>query len=69
MKDCKRIRTGKADDVEKALYTCFVDARARDVLITTLVLEKAKQFATALDKPDFKVSKLSKLHNHWLPAL
>ena len=50
MKDCKRKRTGKADDVEKALYTWFVDARARDVLITTLVLEeKAKQFATALD--------------------
>ena len=55
MKDCKRKRTGKADDVEKALYTWFVDARAWDVLITTLVLEKAKQFATALDKPDFKL--------------
>ena len=37
--------------MEKALYTWSVDARARDVPITTtLVLEeKAKQFATALD--------------------
>ena len=36
MKDHKRKRTGKADDVEKALYTWFVDARARDVPITIL---------------------------------
>ena len=39
-KDRKRKRTGKADDVEKALYTWFVDARARDVPITTLVLKR-----------------------------
>ena len=31
MKDRKRKRTGKAEDVEKALYTWFADARARDV--------------------------------------
>ena len=50
MKDRKRKHTGKADNVEKALYTWFVDAQAGDVPITTLVLEeKAKQFATALD--------------------
>ena len=42
MKDRKRKRTGKA---------WFVDARARNVPITTLVLEeKAKQFATATAK-------------------
>ena len=58
MKDHKRKHTGKADNVKKALYTWFVDAQAWDVPITTLVLEKkAKQFAIALDKPDFKVSK------------
>ena len=60
MKDHKRKHTGKADDVEKALYTWFADARARDAPVTTLILEKARQFATALDKPDFKVS------NGWL---
>ena len=61
MKDRKRKRTGKADDVEKALYTWFADARARDAPVTTVILEeKARQFATALDKPDFKVS------NGWL---
>ena len=49
MRDHKRKRTGKADSVEKALYTWFADARARDAPITTLILEeKAKQFATAL---------------------
>ena len=30
MKDRKRKCKGKAEDVEKALYTWFVDARARD---------------------------------------
>ena len=60
-KDRKRKRTGKADDVEKALYTWFANARARDAPVTTVILEeKARQFATALDKPDFKVS------NGWL---
>ena len=38
---------GKADKVEKALYTWFTDAQARDVPVTTIVLEeKARQFAT-----------------------
>ena len=33
------------------------DARARDAPITTLILEeKAKQFATRMNKPDFNVS-------------
>ena len=61
MKDRKRKRTGKAEDVEKALYTWFADARARDMPVTCLVLEeKARQCATALDKPDFKLT------NGWL---
>lgn len=61
MRDRKRKRTGKADDVEKALYTWFADARAQDTPITTVILEeKARQFTTALDKPDFKVT------NGWL---
>lgn len=59
--DRKRKRIGKAEDVEKALYTWFTDARARDVPTTILILEeKAQQFATALGKPDFKVT------NGWL---
>ena len=57
VKDRKRKRVGKADDVEKALYTWFTDARARAVPITTAILEeKARQFATALDKPSFHVT-------------
>ena len=56
--DRKRKRTGKADDVEKALYTAwFTDARAREAPITTLILEeKAMQFASAMSKPNFKVT-------------
>ena len=55
--DRKRRRTGKADDVEKALYTTwFTDARAREAPITTLILEKAMQFASAMSKPNFKVT-------------
>ena len=60
MKDCKTKCTRKADDVEKALYMWFADTGAQDVPVTTLILEKARQFATALDKPNFKVS------NAWL---
>ena len=57
VKDRKRKRGGKADDVEKALYTWFTDARSRDAPITTAILEeKARQFATALDKPNFHVT-------------
>ena len=59
--DRKRKQTGKAEDVEKALYTWFGDARAWDAPITTLILEeKARQFATTLDKLEFKVT------NGWL---
>ena len=40
-----------ADDVEKVFFTWFTDVRVRDAPVTTLILEeKAKQFATALDK-------------------
>ena len=61
VKDHKRKRVGKAEDIEKALYTWFGDARARDAPITSLILEeKAKQFAASLDRPDFKVT------NGWL---
>ena len=59
--DRKKKRTRKAEDVEKVHYTWFGDARARGAQITTLILEeKARQFATTLDKPDFKVT------NGWL---
>ena len=47
--DRKRKRTGKAENVEQALYTWFADARARGAPVTSLILEeKATQFATAL---------------------
>ena len=57
MKDRKRKRGGKADDVEKALYTWFTDARARNAPMTTAILEeKARQFAAGLEKPNFQVT-------------
>ena len=57
MKDRKRKRGGKDDDVEKALYTWFTDARACNALITTAILEdKARQFTAGLDKPNFQVT-------------
>lgn len=46
-KDHKRKRTGKADNVEQADFTWFTDVWARDVPVTTSILEKSKQFATA----------------------
>ena len=53
----KRKRSGKDDDVDAALFTWFIDARARDAPITSAVLEeKAAHFASVLDKPDFKVT-------------
>ena len=59
--DRKRKRSGKDEDVEKALYTWFVDARSRDAPITSAVVEeKATHFATLLNKQDFKVT------NGWL---
>ena len=58
---CKRKRSGKDNDVDAALYTWFVDARARDAPVTSAVLEeKATHFATVLHKSDFKVT------NGWL---
>ena len=58
---CKRKRSGKDDDVNAALFTRFIDARARDAPITSAVLEeKATHFTSVLDKPDFKVT------NEWL---
>ena len=47
---------GKADDVEKALYTWFTNARARDTPATTAILEKATQFAAGVEKPNFQVT-------------
>ena len=56
----KRKRSSKDDDVDAALYTWFVDARAWDTPITSAVLEeKANYFATVLNK-DFKAT------NGWL---
>ena len=55
VKDRKRKRGGKDNDVEKALYTWFTDARAGNTPITTAILEeKAREFAAGLDKPNFK---------------
>ena len=57
VKDRKRKRGGKDDDVEKALYTWFTDARIRNTLIMTAILEeKTRQFAAGLDKPNFQVT-------------
>ena len=56
----KRKRASKDDDVDAALYTWFVNARARDVPITSAILEeKANLFASVLEK-DFKAK------NGWL---
>ena len=55
--DRKRGRVGKAEDVESALLTWFTAARARDVNITTSILEeKANQLAEQLGNPDFKAT-------------
>ena len=57
----KRKRSGKANDVEGALYKWFVDARARDTPVTSAVLEeKATHLAGLLGKPEFKAT------NGWL---
>ena len=57
VKDRKRKRGGKDDDVEKALYTWFTDACVRNTPITTAILEeKARQFTAGLDKPNFQVT-------------
>ena len=57
VKDRKQKLGGKDDDVEKALYTWFTDARAHDALITTANLEeKAGQFAAGLEKSNFQVT-------------
>ena len=53
-------RSSKDDDIDAALYTWFVDARAWDAPITSAVLEeKANHFASALNN-DFKAT------NGWL---
>ena len=36
----KRKRSGKDDDVDAALFTWFIDARARDAPVTSPVLDK-----------------------------
>ena len=57
VKDRKRKRGGKDDDVEKALYTWCTDARVCNAPITTAILEeKARQFAAGLDKPNLQVT-------------
>ena len=57
----KRRRSGKSEDVEEALYTWFVDVRAKDAPVTSAVLEeKANHLAGLLGKPDFKAT------NGWL---
>ena len=55
MSSKKRKRSGKDDEVDAALYTWFVDARARDAPITSAVLEeKANHFGVLLNKPEFR---------------
>ena len=56
----KRRQSGKAEDIEEALYTWFVDVRARDAPATSAILEKAKHLAGHLGKPEFKAT------NGWL---
>ena len=53
----KRKRASKDDDVDAALYTWFVDAKARDA--PAILEEKANHFASVLEK-DFKAT------NGWL---
>ena len=46
-----------ANNVEKALYTWFTNARARDAPITTAILEeKARHFTGGLGKPNIQVT-------------
>ena len=53
----KRHRSGKAAVVEAALSTWSTNARARDIPLSSPVLEeKASDIAKHLDKPDFKPS-------------
>ena len=57
----KRKWSGKANNVDEALYKWFVDARARDAPVTSAVLEeKATHLAGLLGKPEFKAT------NGWL---
>ncbi|CAI8046115.1 Tigger transposable element-derived protein 3 [Geodia barretti] len=53
----KQKRASKDDDVDAALYTWFVDAKARDA--PAILEEKANHFASVLEK-DFKAT------NGWL---
>ena len=55
--DRKRQRSGKASNMEAALTTWFIDARARDIPISGPILEeKAKDLAQALQQPDFNAT-------------
>ena len=57
----KRKRSWKGDEVDAALHTWFVDARARDAPIPSAVLEeKANHLAVLLNKPQFRYM------NRWL---
>ncbi|KAH7951773.1 hypothetical protein HPB52_012849 [Rhipicephalus sanguineus] len=52
--DRKRLRRATYADVEEALLKWFVDARARNILISgPMMLAKAKDFTFLLDFPDF----------------
>ena len=54
-KDMKKIKTGDNPDVEKALVIWCQQARSMNVPLSgPIVMEKASQFAVALDNKDFK---------------
>lgn len=57
----KRLKTSTYADVDKAVFTWFLDTRARNVPISGAILQqKAKDFACILGHDDFKAS------NGWL---
>lgn len=57
----KRLKTSTFADVDKAVFTWFLDTRARNVPISGAILQqKAKDFACILGHDDFKAS------NGWL---
>ena len=56
----KRKRAGKDDEIDAALYTWFVDARARDAPITSAILEEKANYFASMLKKEFKTT------NGWL---
>ncbi|XP_064462137.1 tigger transposable element-derived protein 6-like [Ornithodoros turicata] len=54
---CKRLKGAMYDDVDKAVYSWFMETRAQNVPITGAVLQqKAKDFACLLENDAFRAS-------------